>query len=105
MLAPPSEHVRGLIREFAPTLELALLSIPRPKAWWSFPERQISTKNFLRRPADFRPYENRVLFTYLSGAPPLEQILAQLSQCLRMQCALHHDVSDGGGRRFVPRRR
>jgi signal transduction histidine kinase len=52
--------------------------------------------------ADFRPYENRVSFTYLSELP-LEQILAQLSQLPSRNVVLFITMfQDGSGQPFVP---
>ena len=84
-------------------LSLRFVSIPRPKALLSFRARQNSTLAFSRQAQkEFRPYENRVSFTYLSELP-LEQLLAKLSQLPPRDIVLFVTMfRDGIGHPFVP---
>jgi signal transduction histidine kinase len=100
---PPNMYGVLIKREFAPTLELALRLHPAT-------ERVVvvsGTSDFdeellAQAQADFRRYENRVSFTYLSKLP-LQQILTQLSEFPSGSIILFITVfQDGGGQPFVP---
>jgi signal transduction histidine kinase len=100
---PPNVYGVLIKREFAPTLELALRLHPAT-------ERVVvvsGTSDFdeellAQAQVDFRPYENRVSFSYLSKLP-LEQILAQLSQLSSEDIVLFITMfQDGSGQPFVP---
>jgi signal transduction histidine kinase len=100
---PP--HVRGVLvkRDFAPTLELALGLHPQTK--------QVTvvagTSEFDARLLDqakeeFRVYENRVGFRYLT-ALPLQKQLAELGQLPRQSIVLFTTLfRDGAGEAFIP---
>ena len=102
---PLPPHVRGILvkREFAPTLEIALGLHPQTK--------QVAvvagTSEFDKRLLDqarneFRVYEDRVAFTYLT-ASPLRQILTELSQLPPRTIVLFTSLfQDGAGEAFVP---
>ena len=90
-------------REFAPTLELALRLHPET-------ERVVvvsGTSDFdqellAQAQSDFRPYENRVSFSYLSDLP-LAQLLTKLSQLPSRDIVLIITMfRDGSGQPFVP---
>ena len=100
---PPNMYGVLIKREFAPTLELALRLHPAT-------ERVVvvsGTSDFdeellAQAQAEFRRYENRVSFTYLSKLP-LQQILTQLSEFPSGSIILFITVfQDGGGQPFVP---
>ena len=99
---PP--HVRGILvkREFAPTLEFALGLHPQTKRVAVV----AGTSEFDRRLLDqarneFRVYEDRVAFTYLT-ALPLRQILTELSQLPPQTIVLFTTLfQDGAGEAFV----
>ena len=100
---PPNMYGVLIKREFAPTLELALRLHPATdgvvvvSGTSDFDEELLAQAQ-----ADFRPYENRVSFTYLSELP-LEQILAQLSQLPSRNVVLFITMfQDGSGQPFVP---
>ena len=94
-----------LIREFAPTLELALRLHPATEGVVVVSGTSDFDEELLAQAqADFRPYENRVLFTYLSE-------LSRTNSCATFTVPSHNVVlfitmfQDSGGRPFVPRRR
>jgi signal transduction histidine kinase len=98
-------HVRGILvkREFAPTLEIALGLHPQTKrvavvAGTSEFDRQLLDQ----ARTEFRVYEDRVAFTYLS-ALPLQQTLTELSQLPPQTLVLFTSFfQDGAGAAFVP---
>ena len=90
-------------REFAPTLELALRLHPATEGVVVVSGTSDFDKELLAHAQnDFRPYGNRVSFTYLSELP-LEQLLAKLSQLSSREIILIITVfQDGSGQPFVP---
>jgi signal transduction histidine kinase len=77
---PP--HVRGILvkREFAPTLEIALTLHPQTKRVAVVAGSSDFDAQLLDQARnEFRVYENRLAFTYLT-ALPLQRIIAELSQ-------------------------
>jgi signal transduction histidine kinase len=100
---PPD--VRGIVvkREFAPTLELALNLHPRT-------ERVVvlaGTSEFETQLLDearkqFRPYEGRLIFTYLTMLP-LQELLTALSRLPPTTIVLYIPIyRDGAGEPFIP---
>jgi len=100
---PPNMYGVLIKREFAPTLELALRLHPATEGVVVVSGTSDFDEELLAQAqADFRPYENRVSFTYLSELP-LEQILAQLSQLPSRDIVLFITMfQDGSGQPFVP---
>ena len=100
---PPNMYGVLIKREFAPTLELALRLHPATEGVVVVSGTSDFDEELLAQAqADFRPYENRVSFTYLSELP-LEQILAQLSQLPSRNVVLFITMfQDGSGQPFVP---
>jgi signal transduction histidine kinase len=100
---PPNMYGVLIKREFAPTLELALSLHPETEGvvvvsgTSDFDEELLAqAKN------DFRPYGNRVTFSYLSDLS-LEQLLMKLSQLPSRDIVLIITVfQDGSGQPFVP---
>jgi signal transduction histidine kinase len=90
-------------REFAPTLELALHLHPTTEDVVVVSgTSEFDTELLAEVQKEFRSYENRVSFTYLSELP-LEQLLARLSQLPPRDIVLFISVfQDGSGQRFVP---
>jgi signal transduction histidine kinase len=100
---PPNMYGVLIKREFAPTLELALRLHPATEGVVVVSGTSDFDEELLAQAqADFRPYENRVSFTYLSELP-LEQVLAQLSQLPSRDIVLFITMfQDGSGQPFVP---
>ncbi|MDE5455432.1 GHKL domain-containing protein [Bradyrhizobium sp. CSA112] len=100
---PPNIYGVLIKREFAPTLDLVLRLHPATErvvvisGTSDFDQELLSqAKN------DFRPYENRISFTYLSDLS-LEQLLPKLSQLPSRDIVLIITVfQDGSGQPFVP---
>jgi signal transduction histidine kinase len=99
---PP--HVRGILlkREFAPTLEIALSLHPQTKRVAVVAGRSEFDRGILDQARkEFRVYEDRVAFTYLT-ALPLQQILTELSQLPPQTIVLFTTLfQDGAGEAFV----
>jgi PAS domain S-box-containing protein len=98
-------HVTGVLlpRAFAPTLELALTLHPRTR-------RVVfvaGTSEFDRRlteqaQSEFRRYQDRVAFSYLTGLP-LSQLVREVSQLPPRTIVLYSTIfRDGAGDTFVP---
>jgi signal transduction histidine kinase len=100
---PPNMYGVLIKREFAPTLELALRLHPATERVVVVSGTSDFDEELLAQAQnDFRPYENRVSFTYLSDLS-LEQLLAKLSQLPSRDIALIITVfQDGSGQPFVP---
>ena len=90
-------------REFAPTLELALHLHPETERVVVVSGTSDFDQELLAHAQnDFRPYENRVSFSYLSNLP-LAQLLMKLSQLPSRDIVLIITVfQDGSGQPFVP---
>lgn len=99
---PP--NVRGVLikREFAPTLELALRLHPATEGVVVVSGTSAFDAKLRAQAQDeFRPYENRVSFTYLSELP-LDQLLVKLSQLPSQNIVLFTTLfQDGIGQPFV----
>ena len=100
---PPNMFGVLIKREFAPTLELALRLHPETERVVVVSGTSDFDQELLAQAQnDFRPYENRVSFTYLSNLP-LEQLLAKLSQLPSRDIVLFITMfQDGSGQPFVP---
>ena len=102
---PLPPHVRGILvkREFAPTLEIALGLHPQTKRVAVVAGTSEFDKRLLDQARnEFRVYEDRVAFTYLT-ASPLRQILTELSQLPPRTIVLFTSLfQDGAGEAFVP---
>jgi len=100
---PPNVYGVLVKREFAPTLDLVLRLHPTTEhvvvvAGTS----DFDTRLLLQAQKEFRPYENRVSFTYLPELP-LEQLLSTLSQLPSRDIVLYLTLfQDGIDRPFVP---
>ena len=90
-------------REFAPTLELALRLHPATEGIIVVSgASEFDTRLLAQAREEFRSYENRVPFTYLSELP-LERLLAKLSQLPRRTIVLFVSFfQDGTGQPFIP---
>jgi signal transduction histidine kinase len=99
------DHVRGVLlkREFAPTLELALRLHPQTThvavvAGTS----EFDVRLLEQAKQEFRPYENRLSFTYLT-TPRLEELLVEVSKLPPQTVVLFTTLfRDGAGNPFVP---
>jgi signal transduction histidine kinase len=100
---PPNVYGVLIKREFAPTLEIALRLHPATEDVVVVSgATEFDTSLLAQAQKEFRSYENRVSFTYLSE-PPLEQSLAILSQLSARHIVLFLTLfQDGSGRPFVP---
>ena len=102
---PLPSNVYGVLvrREFAPTVELALHVHPDTKRFVVVGGTSEFDKGLLAQAQDqFRSYENRVSFSYLSELP-LEQLLARVSQLPPEDIVLFLTLfQDGAGQSFVP---
>src|SRR5260221_11920644 len=100
---PPNLYGVLIKREFAPTLDLLLRLHPTTEhvvvvAGTS----DFDTRLLLQAQKEFRPYENRVSFTYLPELP-LEQLLSTLSLLPSRDIVLYLTLfQDGIGHPFVP---
>ncbi len=100
---PPNLYGVLIKREFAPTLDLVLRLHPTTEhvvvvAGTS----DFDTRLLLQAQKEFRPYENRVSFTYLAELP-LEQLLSTLSLLPSRDIVLYLTLfQDGIGHPFVP---
>src|SRR5260370_34725816 len=102
---PLPSNVYGVLvkREFAPTLDLVLRLHPTTEhvvvvAGTS----DYDTRLLLQAQEEFRPYENRVSFTYLTELP-LEQLLSTLSLLPSRDIVLYLTLfQDGIDQPFVP---
>jgi signal transduction histidine kinase len=90
-------------REYAPTLELALRLHPKTERVVVVSGTSDFDQELLAQAQnDFRPYENRVSFSYLSDLS-LAQLLTKLSQLPSRDIVLVITVfQDGSGQPFVP---
>lgn len=90
-------------RQFAPTLEVALRLQPATEGVVVVSGTTDFDKSLLAAAQkEFRPYENRVSFTYLSELP-LEQLLARLSHLPHGDIVLFVSMfRDGSGHPVVP---
>ena len=97
-------QVRGILvkRDFAPTLELALSLHPQTKRVAVVAgTSEFDTRLLDQARNEFRVYEGRLAFTYLT-ALPLKTILAELSQLPPQSIVLFTTFfQDGGGEAFV----
>lgn len=100
---PPNMYGVLIKREFAPTLELALHLHPATESVAVVSGTSDFDKELLAQAQnDFRPYKDRVSFTYLSDLS-LDQLLAKLSQLPSRDIVLIITVfQDGSGQPFVP---
>jgi signal transduction histidine kinase len=100
---PP--HVRGVLvkREFAPTIDLALRLHPgTDRLVVVAGTSEFDTRLLQQARQEFRPYEDRLHFTYLNTLP-LDKVLAQLSQLPPHTIVLYTTFfQDGAGESFVP---
>jgi hypothetical protein len=100
---PPNVYGVLIKREFAPTLDLVLRLHPTTEhvvvvAGTS----DFDTRLLLQAQKEFRPYENRVSFTYLAELP-LEQLLSTLSLLPSRDIVLYLTLfQDGIGQPLVP---
>jgi signal transduction histidine kinase len=90
-------------REFAPTLDLVLRVHPTTEHFVVVAgTSDYDTRLLLQAQKEFRPYENRVSFTYLPELP-LEQLLSTLSLLPSRDIVLYLTLfQDGIGHPFVP---
>jgi signal transduction histidine kinase len=90
-------------REFGPTVDLALRLHPDTKRFVVVAGTSEFDKGLLAQAKDqFRPYENRVSFSFLSELP-LEQVLARVSQLQSGDIILFLTMfQDGTGHPFIP---
>jgi signal transduction histidine kinase len=90
-------------REFAPTLEIALRLHPKTEDVVVVSgTSEFDTELLAEAQREFRSYENRVSFTYLSESP-LEGLLATLSRLHYRDVVLFITLfQDGAGQPFVP---
>jgi signal transduction histidine kinase len=100
---PPNVYGVLVKREFAPTLELALHLHPKTEDIVVVSgTSEFDAALLAQAQKEFRSYENRVSFTYLSELP-LEQLLARLSQLPPRGIVLFISLfQDGVGQPFVP---
>jgi hypothetical protein len=100
---PP--NVRGILvkREFVPTLEIALNVHPQTKRVAVVAgTSEFDTRLLDQARNEFRVYEDRLAFTYLT-ALPLQKILTELSQLPPETIVLFTTFfQDGAGEAFVP---
>jgi signal transduction histidine kinase len=98
-------NVYGVLlkREFAPTVELALRIHPSTKRFVVVAGTSEFDKSLLAQARDqFRSYENRVSFSYLSELP-LEQLLTSVSKLPPEDVVLFLTLfQDGTGQPFIP---
>jgi signal transduction histidine kinase len=100
---PPNIYGVLIKREFAPTLEIALRLHPKTEDVVVVSgTSEFDTELLAEAQREFRSYENRVSFTYLSE-PPLEGLLATLSRLHHRDVVLFITLfQDGVGQPFVP---
>ena len=100
---PPNVYGVLVKREFAPTLELALRLHPTTEDVVVVSgTSEFDTELLAEAQKEFRSYENRVSFTYLSELP-LEQLLTTLSRLRPRDIVLFVTFfQDGTGHPFVP---
>jgi hypothetical protein len=100
---PPNVYGVLIKREFAPTLELALRLHPKTENIVVVSgTSEFDTELLAEAQREFRSYENRVSFTYLSELP-LEELLAMLSRLPPRDIILFTTLfQDGSGQPFVP---
>src|SRR5260370_6157277 len=100
---PPNVYGVLVKRDFAPTLELALHLHPTTEDVVVVSgTSEFDTQLLAEAQKEFRSYENRVSFTYLSELP-LEQLLTTLSRLRPRDIVLFVTFfQDGTGHPFVP---
>jgi signal transduction histidine kinase len=100
---PPNVYGALIEREFAPTLELALRLHPTTEEIVVVSgTSEFDTSLLSDAQEEFRPYEKRVSFTYLSKLP-LKQVLERVSQLPARNLVLFITMfQDGAGQPFVP---
>ena len=100
---PPNVYGVLVEREFAPTVELALRLHPATKNFVVVSGTSgIDTTLLAEAQSEFRSYEGRVSFTYLSEVP-MDQLLTTLSQLPSRDIVLFSTLfQDGNGQPFVP---
>ena len=100
---PPNTSGVLVKREFAPTLALALRLHPTTERIVVVSgTSEFDTRLLAQAREEFRSYESRVSFTYLSE-PPLQQLLSTLSQLPRRTIILFVSFfQDGIGQPFIP---
>ena len=100
---PP--NVRGILvkREFAPTVDIALKLHPgTERAVVVAGTSEFDTKLLEEAKKEFRVYEDRLAFRYLTTLP-LQNLLVELSQLLPRTIVLYTTLfRDGAGETFVP---
>ena len=100
---PP--NVRGILvkREFAPTVDIALKLHPgTERAVVVAGTSKFDTKLLEEAKKEFRAYEDRLAFRYLTTLP-LQNLLVELSQLLPRTIVLYTTLfRDGAGESFVP---
>jgi signal transduction histidine kinase len=100
---PP--HVHGVLvkRQFAPTLGIALSIHPDTnRVVVVSGTSEFDTRLLDQAKSEFRPYEARMSFTYLTGLP-LQQILAELANLPPHTLVLYTTFfQDGTGATFIP---
>src|SRR5258708_7503986 len=100
---PPNVYGVLIKREFAPALDLVLRVHPTTEHFVVVAgTSDYDTRLLLQAQKEFRPYENRVSFTYLPELP-LEQLLSTLSLLPSRDIVLYLTLfQDGIGHPFVP---
>jgi PAS domain S-box-containing protein len=102
---PLPSDVTGVLlkREFSPTLELALSLHPETdRVVVVAGASEFDSRLLQQAREEFRPFENRLTFTYLT-ALPLPELLSQLSQLSPKTVVLFSTMfRDGAGESFVP---
>src|SRR5258707_9526747 len=100
---PPNVYGVLIKREFAPTIDLVLRLHPTTEHFVVVAgTSDFDTRLLLQAQKEFRPYENRVSFTYLPELP-LEQLLSTLSLLPSRDIVLYLTLfQDGIDQPFVP---
>jgi hypothetical protein len=100
---PPNAHGVLVKREFAPTLELVLRLHPATKNIVVVSgTSEFDTTLLAAARNEFRPYEDRVSFTYLSDLP-FQTLLTTVSQLPAWNIVLFTTLfQDGAGKSFIP---
>jgi signal transduction histidine kinase len=99
---PPYVHGVLVKREYAPTLDIALGIHPATTHVTVVSgTSEFDTRILDQAKSEFRPYEDRVSFTYLTGLP-LQQILAELAKLPPHSLVLYTTFfQDGTGNAFI----
>ena len=97
---PPNTHGVLVKREFAPTLELVLRLHPDTKIVVVSGTSEFDTTLLAAARNEFRPYEGRVSFTYLSDLP-FQTLLTTVSQLPAGNIVLFYDPFSGRCRQII----